>query len=309
MGVAALLIIICHAPSRGVVMPEWLATILGNGGIGCDIFLFLSGLGIYNSYSSYKSKGLSLLQWYYKRYIRIVLPVAFFIVPLNIIYGGDSFGGFLLKLSGFSYLFGKLALWYVSCSLFLYLITPLIHRPLTCKIRWVWLVLLVISSLAFAYIDLGKSSLAHNWQFIVQRWPSYFIGYTLAKEIKEGKKGNIMLFVIMPLIAYSIFFILNHKCGTRFSLFWTQGIPVMTICAILIGRLRSYAVHAALSFWGNISLESYATNVLILPNLIFGFILQLDPSLLLFYVIGTFICIFFSVIVNIISKKIVKIIV
>lgn len=40
MGIATLLIIICHAPIYGVQMPQWLSILLSNGGLGVDIFYF-----------------------------------------------------------------------------------------------------------------------------------------------------------------------------------------------------------------------------------------------------------------------------
>ena len=60
MGIATLLIIACHAPVYGVAMPQWMNVILGSGGFGVDIFLFLSGMGIYNSYMKNKGAGEKL---------------------------------------------------------------------------------------------------------------------------------------------------------------------------------------------------------------------------------------------------------
>lgn len=74
MGVATILIIVCHSVPYGLAMPGWLATILQNGGIGVDIFLFLSGMGMHNSMKKHVSNGGKLFTWYYKRYIRIIVP-------------------------------------------------------------------------------------------------------------------------------------------------------------------------------------------------------------------------------------------
>lgn len=52
MGVATILIILCHTTKYNMVMPSWLYTIFGNCGAGVDIFLFLSGMGIFNSYAN-----------------------------------------------------------------------------------------------------------------------------------------------------------------------------------------------------------------------------------------------------------------
>lgn len=50
MGVATLLIILCHMYPNGVKMPIFMRYVLANGGAGCDVFLFLSGFGICHSY-------------------------------------------------------------------------------------------------------------------------------------------------------------------------------------------------------------------------------------------------------------------
>ena len=84
MGIATLLIIICHAPIYGVQMPQWLSILLSNGGLGVDIFLFLSGMGIYNSWTSNKKKRNNLLFWLSKRYIRIIIPSILIIIPIYI---------------------------------------------------------------------------------------------------------------------------------------------------------------------------------------------------------------------------------
>lgn len=49
MGIAAILIVLCHASLYGVQMCSVLSTILNIGNIGVDVFLFLSGMGCYYS--------------------------------------------------------------------------------------------------------------------------------------------------------------------------------------------------------------------------------------------------------------------
>lgn len=311
MGIAALMIIICHSP-KFIVMPGWLHTILGNGGTGCDVFLFLSGFGICNSYSNNLAKGKSLISWYWKRYIRIIVPCAFFIIGLWLYrrnYANTDWLAFAIDLSGFYYLTGHLALWYVACALLLYIITPIIHVPLIGEKRWSWLGVLCFLSLLFWYVDLGSGDIIHNWQFCVARFPSYFIGYVLAKDIKESKNASLVCMVAIPLLLYTVFFILNHTVGTNFSLFWTQGIPIVTICALVLDRIQFKIFHAILFFVGGVSLESYATNILVLPNLqflsfeIFG--VNINPYNLTFYFVGTIICLGLSILVNRISKIII----
>lgn len=51
MGVATILIFVVHSYDRGVVMPASIKTICALGSLGVDIFLLVSGLGLYYSLS------------------------------------------------------------------------------------------------------------------------------------------------------------------------------------------------------------------------------------------------------------------
>lgn len=84
MGIATILIIVCHMPVFGVVMPHWLQTILGCCGFGVDIFLFLSGMGMYNSYVTSRMKNKTVLRWLAKRYLRIVVPLVLIVGIISI---------------------------------------------------------------------------------------------------------------------------------------------------------------------------------------------------------------------------------
>ena len=57
MGIAAIMIIVCHMPANGVDMPAIASKIFQAGGVGCDIFLFLSGFGLSVSLSKYRFGG------------------------------------------------------------------------------------------------------------------------------------------------------------------------------------------------------------------------------------------------------------
>lgn len=49
MGIATILIFIVHAPDNGVMMPNALKTICALGSLGVDLFLLLSGFGLWYS--------------------------------------------------------------------------------------------------------------------------------------------------------------------------------------------------------------------------------------------------------------------
>lgn len=312
MGVATILIILCHTTKYNLVMPSWLYTILGNCGAGVDIFLFLSGMGIFNSYANREKNKTSVYKWFWRRYIRIIIPCAFFIVPLSIIeYNLSSsenidINGILLNLSGFGFLFEKGALWFVTCILFLYMITPLIHILLTSKYKYLYASFLCIVALFCGYVHLTDSSILYKLQFMLCRFPSYFIGYVLAKDINNKHKVSIWKLIIVPLFVYIIFFILNRSIGTHLSLFWLQGIFLTSVISLMLKFAIVPKFLSLLRRLGSISLESYATNIMLIPLFRFWnfeFLgIDLNMGRWSFYVIGTLLCIVISYIVNKLSK-------
>lgn len=310
MGVAALMIILCHTPIY-VNMPGVLRHILPNGAAGCDIFLFLSGMGICVSYSNRQKNNFIL--WLWLRYKRIVVPFVLIEIGTHIIWGEYfvfSQSQFWENLTGFYYLTGHYTLWYISCALFLYLLTPIIDILLNSDKKLLWLFFLCAASLIFSYYTVENNSILYNWQYIIQRWPSYFFGYSLANSIMRQERMSILLLVILPLFVCILFIICNHKYYTNFSLFWVQGVPLMTISAWVIEKIKSKFVNGFLVFMGGISLESYITNMLLLPRLqsysCFIDDIGVNPCNLTFYVLGSLICLMISYWVNWISKIIIS---
>ncbi len=57
MGIATLMIIACHAPASGVLMPRVISCLFTLGNYGVDIFLFLSGLGLSYSMNKLETNG------------------------------------------------------------------------------------------------------------------------------------------------------------------------------------------------------------------------------------------------------------
>jgi len=298
MGIATLLIIVCHAHAFGVEMSAPIKIILGNGGVGVDLFLFLSGLGMYNSYYKVKRGDIKLYAWYYRRWMRIVVPCFVLVFPLIIASSfirDVSWLGFVSEVSGFGFIVRKGALWFLSCILMLYLFTPLLDCFLRKK-EWLFPLLLIIVCLTIAYIRILPSNLT----FCIQRWPSYIIGYYVAGRIRENGQGNLFLFVFFPLLAYAVCFLANHTIGTHFSLFWMQGIAVVSLAACVLNAVQCGTVNNVLALVGGVSLESYITNEYLLRYLqgLFDFLDVVPISNLVFYIGGTVICLIVSFFAN-----------
>ena len=90
-------------------------------------FLFLSGFGCFCSL--YKDS--CVIPFYKKRIKRLLPPYWIMVIPLCLLtfYNGEPFTNIILEILSFKYwIFGNTALWYVSVSLVLYLMCPLLFR-------------------------------------------------------------------------------------------------------------------------------------------------------------------------------------
>lgn len=305
MGIATILIIVCHMPCFGVAMPHWASTLLGSCGFGVDMFLFLSGMGIHNSYASNGKKHKSLPYWWIRRYIRIVLPLIVLVVPIGLLGGkwhSRPVYSVLLEISGFGSFFGHSALWFISCILGLYIFTPLLHKLFIARWKWCWLLALSAACYIYAYLP-PSSSIFH---FMLNRCPIYFLGYALSDSINRKKEEELWLYVYLPLVLYVSLYILNHRFGLHFCLFGLQGVMMVTIFAIFMNKFSSVRLHNFLVFIGAISLESYVTNEYLMRALLKcswsfnGIFFNIGNWP--FYIVGTILC----VLVSFIAKELVQ---
>ena len=60
MGIATLLVIFGHSVGNGVVMPRWMESLCGLASVGVDIFLLVSGLGLWYSLKSIDNEAFIL---------------------------------------------------------------------------------------------------------------------------------------------------------------------------------------------------------------------------------------------------------
>ena len=93
-----------------------------------DGFLFLSGFGLYYSFT----KNGDLRKFYIKRVNRVLLPYMIMGLPfflLSLITGCISVPTFLLKITSLCFWFlGNDGMWYISMSVALYFLFPVVYR-------------------------------------------------------------------------------------------------------------------------------------------------------------------------------------
>lgn len=149
MGVATVLILCCHAPHWCNELPDVISKSLMMGYVGVDIFLLISGIGMfyswtanYNPNSNYK-----LLKWYLRRYKRLLIPYLIISIPIyaTLCYlDGNSWIYLFENVSTISYWKYHLGAWYVAMLLPLYIFTPLLIKYLSGRYRWTFFSILIV---------------------------------------------------------------------------------------------------------------------------------------------------------------------
>lgn len=203
MGVATVLILLCHSllPPAIHCPNDILRWIIITGNRGVDIFLFLSGLGMYHSLRKMtKWNRGGVIRWYAKRYRHILLPYLLICFPYYLVLGCVNDGHFsisifLYRLSTLNYWLEHKGFWYIAMLIPLYFLTPFYARIIDkTKYQTLLTVTLCIILLLISTIKIENNNLfSHVWNntaFVLQRIPSYLIGYLYGSQYSKRQESQ-----------------------------------------------------------------------------------------------------------------------
>lgn len=151
MGIAIFLVLLCHARMNGVELPEIFLNLFSLGNWGVDVFLFLSGLGMY--YSLNINKSLSLKKWYIRRLKRVLIPYLIIETPYWLWYTVSHNLGvsdFVYYISMLSYWKEHVGLWFLALLIPLYALVPLMFRIFNLRFRFLYLILLILACMVLS---------------------------------------------------------------------------------------------------------------------------------------------------------------
>lgn len=263
MGFATILILLCHAYSNGVQLPHILEKILALGQTGVELFLFLSGIGIYYSLALSKNK-IKISHWYYKRIMRLMLPYWLICGPSFIfilLTGKITFLSFIGKFTTIGYWFGEQCAWFVAAIIPLYLISPALLKLFKLKCANFAFLGLIICLYLILFLNKqhfwGDNLAIQHFIRAITVTPSFILGFFTAPLIADRKElsiKNIIIIVVIVVIFWSIIYLLlGSKQYWLFILILSA-----VICKLL--ELHHGIISIILAFLGSISLESYLLN-------------------------------------------------
>ena len=266
MGIATIMIIMCHAASWCTGLPSLVRSILLLGNLGVDLFLFLSGVGLFFSWGSLPStqvQGLNpRIKWLFRRYVRLLVPYLLISIPFYVLLGclkDDSLSTIVSNIFTVSYWTRHEGAWYVAMLIPLYLVTPFLFKLFSGRWKWIWFFLLTFCCLVNVFIRFDTHSFLQNVQFVISRLPCFFLGICIAPCVKGTKIVSISPFVFcLVLMALLSLAYIAYKSGTVFAVF---VVPCLVFMFCILFDVISQSFYDVMSLLGSVSLESYLLNI------------------------------------------------
>ncbi len=256
--------------------PHWLTQTahwygIAVGALGVDIFLFLSGMGLYYS----MSRDSNVWSFYKKRLVRILpayLIIGSLFWALRIIQTGGTLTDWWQNLLFVTYFTkGRLTLWFIMFILTMYIVYPLIHKYLnstdndtkrTVRFLVLMAVVMAVSLILFHYFH--KTPLAKD--IVYGRIPVFLLGCYLGKYIMEGREMPRSAALLLGIVLYAAGFIARYFDTTYLvrrylDMLPTMGLILLLSMFIMLQKNRDNAGRRFLRTCGSYSLELYLTHV------------------------------------------------
>lgn len=266
MGAAMLFVILFHV---GLPREDAFYGLRRIGNIGVDMFLFLSGVGLWFSWT----KRPSLKHFFTRRYLRIypawLIIACLFYIPdflgprqfsTNII---DLLGDVLINWD--FWLHDELSFWYIPATMMLYLFAPAYMQLIIKHPVYRWLpVVMIMWCILVQYVTPIHAAVGHL-EIFWSRVPIFFIGINFGKAVKEKRcmdGASLWLIVLVFVMAFASSVFLEQVRHGQFPLFIERMlyIPLTVTVILLLNRVFRRTpkwFNATFREVGALSLEAY----------------------------------------------------
>lgn len=268
MGIAMIFIFLFHVALPRYNMFFGLRRI---GNIGVDMFLFLSGVGLWFSWMKHPS----VKRFFKRRYLR-VYPAWLIISCLYYIphFHGHSFSAWINLIGevtinwGF-WLHGELTFWYIPAMMMLYLFAPSYIQLIRRHPVYRWLpVVMILWCILVQYVTPIHNTLGHL-EIFWSRVPIFFIGINMGESVRRKDKmdgASIWMILIVFVMTLSSSIFLEQELHNMFPIYVERMLYIpLTITTILllnrVLRMTSKKVKTLFKFVGALSLECYLIHI------------------------------------------------
>ena len=266
MGAAMLFVILFHV---GLPREDAFYGLRRIGNIGVDMFLFLSGVGLWFSWT----KRPSLKHLFTRRYLRVypawLIIACLFYIPDFL--GSRQFSTNIIDLLGDVlinwdfWLHDELSFWYIPATMMLYLFAPAYMQLIIKHPVYRWLpVVMIMWCILVQYVTPIHAAVGHL-EIFWSRVPIFFIGINFGKAVKEKRcmdGASLWLIVLVFVMAFASSVFLEQVRHGQFPLFIERMLYIpLTVTAILllnrVFRRTPKWFNATFREVGALSLEAY----------------------------------------------------
>lgn len=268
MGIAMIFIFLFH-----VVLPRsnMFFGLRRMGNIGVDMFLFLSGIGLWFSWMKHPS----IKRFFKRRYLRVypawlIISCLYYIPHFN---GGglrawiDLVGDITINWD--FWLHDELTFWYIPCMMMLYLFAPAYMELIRRHPIYRWLpVVMILWCILVQYVTPIHNMVGHI-EIFWSRVPIFFIGINMGESVRRKDKmdgASIWLILIVFVMTLSSSIFLEQNLHGLFPLYVERMLYIpLTITTILILnrvlRRTPKKFNTIFKFVGALSLECYLIHI------------------------------------------------
>lgn len=264
MGIAMLIIILFHVD---LARSDMFFGLRRMGNLGVDMFLFLSGIGLWFSWM----KNPSCKRFYFRRLIRIypawLIIACLYYIPRMHVHDAASLINLIGEI-GFNWNFwlhDELSFWYIPAIMMLYLFAPPYMELIRRHSIYRWLpVVMIMWCILVEWVTPIHHAVGHI-EIFWSRVPIFFIGINMGEMVRQKRtidgQGIWMLIIMFVMTSVSCFFLEQERHG-QFPLFVERMLYIpLTITFILLCnrvlRRTPRWVNGSLAFVGSLSLECY----------------------------------------------------
>lgn len=268
MGFAALIITLMHLyvdfyPDAQI---PYLSILLKRGNVGVDIFLLLSGCGLF--YSMEKTSEIG--QFFKKRIFRVLIPYLILSIPYWFLLDVVLYPNVMQFISDVTLVSfwaqGVIHCWFVAFILLVYLVYPLIYR-LQKRSSISILVLCLISIILTVLLCIYNQQYYEMVEIAITRIPVFLMGSYLGDLLRNKDSGNTKLWVfnayfIIALIGFLLSVILSKKNQLWAGLLYRFGsggaaLLLIFLVSLVLDRTGKTIFSRTLAYFGDITFEIY----------------------------------------------------
>lgn len=271
-GVATLWILLFHACLCRLQYTGFWDVFLSYGNMGCEIFLFLSGICLYFSYHGNERYAPFIKRRLLRLYVPIVVICSWYWLYQLIAEGhcaADAFGLLISNWLTLSFwLFGDEQIWFISLLLICYLLYPCLYHLFFHGGH----ALRKLAVLLAVTVGLTLLLSCVNWEFYdrtliaLSRLPIFFIGCYFGRKVYRGDAFPRWILPVSVAVFGIVLWILNLQvlsgAGLRYT-YLPGGMAVTFALAWLFHSVKWKPLHTVFRFFGNMSLELYLSNIIL----------------------------------------------